>query len=82
MFGDQIDTYEKTKEKTGSSDRKIPARRSRVFAQRKSWAEEAKLAVLADQIGVDMKKAPEEEKRSLLNFFKRSKFAQFIKKRK
>ena len=63
MFGDQLDTYEKTKEKTGST-------------------EEAKLAVLADQMGVDLKKAPEEEKRSLLNFFKRSKFFSFIKKRK
>jgi len=44
--------------------------------------EEAKLALLADQLGVDMKKAPEEEKRSLLNLFKRSKFAQFLKRRK
>jgi transcriptional regulator with XRE-family HTH domain len=44
--------------------------------------EQAKLALLADQIGVDLKKAPDEEKRSLLNLIKRSKFAQFIKKRK
>lgn len=45
-------------------------------------AEEAKLALLADQMGVNLKKAPEDEKRSLLNMFKRSKFAQFFKKRK
>ena len=44
--------------------------------------EEAKLAVLADQMGVDLKKAPEEEKRSLLSLFKRSKFVQFLKRRK
>ena len=45
-------------------------------------SEEAKLAVAADQWGVDMKKVTADEKRSLLNFFSRSKFAQFIKKRK
>jgi len=44
--------------------------------------EEAKLAVLADQMGVDLKKAPEEEKRSLLSLLKRSKFTQFLKRRK
>ena len=44
--------------------------------------EEAKVALLADQMGVDMKKTSEEEKLSLLNLFKRSKFAQFIKRRK
>lgn len=44
--------------------------------------EEAKVAVLADQMGVDMKKATAEEKQSLLNLFKRSKFWQFFKKRK
>ncbi|MCL2774215.1 MAG: helix-turn-helix domain-containing protein [Oscillospiraceae bacterium] len=44
--------------------------------------EQAKLALLAEQLGIDLKKAPEEEKRSLLNLFKRSKFAQFFKKRK
>ena len=44
--------------------------------------EEAKLAVFADQMGVDLKKAPEDEKQTLLNIFKRSKFAQFFKKRK
>jgi len=43
---------------------------------------EAKLAVLADNIGVDLEKAPAEEKQSLLNFLGRSKFAQFFKKRK
>lgn len=45
-------------------------------------AEEAKLALLADQIGVDLKKAPEDEKRSLLNLFSRSKFARLFKRRK
>jgi len=45
-------------------------------------SEEAKLAVFADQMGVDLKKAPEDEKQTLLNIFKRSKFAQFFKKRK
>ena len=44
--------------------------------------EEAKLAVLVDQMGVDLKKAPEEEKRSLLSLLKRSKFVQFLKRRK
>jgi len=63
MFGDQIDKYEETKEKTGSS-------------------EEAKLAVLADQIGVDYKKIPDAEKQSLLSMFARSKFVQLFKKRK
>jgi len=43
---------------------------------------EAKLAVLADNIGVDLEKAPAEEKQSLLNLLGRSKFAQFFKKRK
>ena len=45
-------------------------------------AEEAKLTVFADQMGVDLKKAREDEKRSLLNMFSRSKFAQFFKRRK
>lgn len=45
-------------------------------------SEEAKLALLADQMGVDLKKAPEEEKRSLLSLFGRSKFASFLRKRK
>jgi len=44
--------------------------------------EEAKLAVLADQIGVDYKKIPDGEKQSLLSMFGRSKFARFFKKRK
>ena len=44
--------------------------------------EEAKLALLADQLGVNMKKSTDEEKRSLLSFLGRSKFAQFIKRRK
>ena len=43
---------------------------------------EAKLAVLADNIGVDLEKAPAEEKQSLLNLLGRSKWAQFFKKRK
>jgi transcriptional regulator with XRE-family HTH domain len=63
MFGDQLDKYEDTLEKTGS-------------------AEEAKLAVLADQMGVDYKKTPDTEKQSLLSMFGRSKFARFFKKRK
>ena len=45
-------------------------------------AEEAKLAVLADQMGVDYKKMPDTEKQSLLSMFGRSKFARFFKKRK
>ena len=45
-------------------------------------AEEAKLAVLADQLGVDYKKMPDGEKQSLLSMFGRSKFARFFKKRK
>ena len=45
-------------------------------------SEEAKLAVAADQWGVDMKKATEEEKKTMLSFFSRSKFAQFLKRRK
>ena len=45
-------------------------------------AEQAKLALLADQIGVDLKKAPEDEKRSVLNFLSRSKFTRFFRKRK
>ena len=44
--------------------------------------EEAKLRLLADQMGVDLKKVPENEKRSLLNMFSRSKFKSFFKKRK
>ncbi|MCL2284766.1 MAG: helix-turn-helix domain-containing protein [Firmicutes bacterium] len=43
---------------------------------------EVKLAVLADNIGVDIEKAPAEEKQSLLNLLGRSKFAQLFKKRK
>jgi hypothetical protein len=35
--------------------------------------------VIADQMGVDMKKATEEEKQSLHSLFKRSKFKKFIK---
>jgi len=45
-------------------------------------AEQAKLNLLADQLGVDLSKAPDEEKASLLSLFKRSKFTQFFKKRK
>jgi transcriptional regulator with XRE-family HTH domain len=45
-------------------------------------AEEAKLAILADQLGVKLNKAPEDEKRSLLSLLGRSKFIQFLKKRK
>jgi len=45
-------------------------------------AEQGKLAILADQLGVDLNKATYEEKRSVLKFLKRSKFAQFFRKRK
>ena len=44
--------------------------------------EEAKLAVLADQMGINIEKAPDEEKKALHNLFKRSKFKRFIRKRK
>ena len=44
--------------------------------------EEAKLAMLADQMGVDLKKVPEDERQSLRNMFTRSKFKSFFKKRK
>ena len=45
-------------------------------------SEEAKFAVFTDQMGVNLKKAPEEENQMLLNILKRSKFTQFFKKRK
>ena len=45
-------------------------------------AEQAKLEIFADQMGVNMKKATEGEKKSMLSFLSRSKFAQFLKKRK
>jgi transcriptional regulator with XRE-family HTH domain len=45
-------------------------------------AEEAKLSILAEQMGVDLKKATADEKQSLLKLFSRSKFARFFKKRK
>jgi hypothetical protein len=45
-------------------------------------AEEAKLELLTDQIGVDLKNSTEEEKRSLLSLLGRSKFAKFFRKRK
>jgi transcriptional regulator with XRE-family HTH domain len=45
-------------------------------------AEQAKLAILADQMGVDAKKATEEERRTMMNFLSRSKFISFFKKRK
>ena len=44
--------------------------------------DQAKLTLLADQIGVDLGKAPEDEKRSLLNLLSRSKFVRLFKKRK
>ena len=44
--------------------------------------EEAKFELLADTSGVDEKKVPEEEKRSLLSFFSRSKFGQLFRERK
>ena len=43
--------------------------------------EETKLALLADQIGVDLKKSTDDEKRSLLNMFSRSKFTRFFIKK-
>lgn len=45
-------------------------------------SEEAKLATIADQWGVNLKKAPDEEKQSVMSFLSRSKFAQFFRKRK
>jgi hypothetical protein len=45
-------------------------------------AEQAKLALLADQMGVDLRKTSEEERRSLLKLLGRSKFLRFFKKRK
>jgi transcriptional regulator with XRE-family HTH domain len=48
----------------------------------KDGAEQAKLNLLADQLGADLSKSTEDEKVSLLNIFKRSKFKQFLKKRK
>ena len=45
-------------------------------------AEQAKLAILADQMGVSMKKATDEEKKTMLSFISRSKFTQLFKKRK
>lgn len=45
-------------------------------------AEQAKLAILADQMGVNIKKTTDEEKKTMLSFFSRSKFAQFFKRRK
>ena len=45
-------------------------------------AEEAKLVMLADQIGVNVKKATTEEKKMMLSFISRSKFAKLFKKRK
>ena len=45
-------------------------------------AEQAKLALLADQLGVDMSKATDGERRSLLNLLSRSKFVSFFKRRK
>ena len=44
--------------------------------------EQAKLTLLADQVGIDLNKAHEDEKRSLLNLLSRSKFIRFFKKRK
>jgi len=45
-------------------------------------AEQAKLAIFADQTGVSMKKATDEEKKTMLSFFSRSKFTRLFKKRK
>jgi transcriptional regulator with XRE-family HTH domain len=44
--------------------------------------EEAKLALLADQMGVDLKKATDEEKQSLLKLLSRSKFTKLFRRRK
>ena len=44
--------------------------------------EEAKLAILADQMGVDLKKATEEEKQAVKDFMGKSKWTRFFKKRK
>jgi len=45
-------------------------------------AEQAKLAILADQLGVDLKKTSKDEKQSMLGFLSRSRFVKFIKRRK
>lgn len=45
-------------------------------------AEQAKLAIFADQMGVNVKKATVEEKKTMLSFFSRSKFTKLFKKRK
>jgi transcriptional regulator with XRE-family HTH domain len=44
--------------------------------------EQAKLAVFADQMGVDVKKATDEERKTMLSFFGRSKFVRLFRKRK
>ena len=63
QFTGQIEKFQETEDKTGST-------------------EQAKLAILADQMGVSVKNATEGEKQSMLSFLSRSKFAQFLKKRK
>ena len=45
-------------------------------------AEETKLAILADEWGVNMNKATDEEKKTMLSFLSRSKFARLFRKRK
>ena len=44
--------------------------------------DQARLALFADQMGVDLGKTPEEERRSLLRLPGRSKFIRLFKKRK
>jgi len=43
-------------------------------------AEQAKLALLADQMGVNIAKTTETEKQTMLSFLSRSKFVRFIRK--
>ncbi len=45
-------------------------------------SEEAKLATIAEQWGINLKKTTGEEKLSILSFLSRSKFARLFRKRK
>ena len=45
-------------------------------------AEQAKLALLADQLGVNIKKTTDVERRTMINFMSRSKHKKHFKKRK
>ena len=56
--------------------------RYRALKDETDSVEQAKLTIFAEQMGVNVKKATEEEKRTMLSFFGRSKFAQLFAKRK